>query len=280
METIKEIKLVEFFDDRWYKINYAEGEKESVVYLPSTTTKLGIIAKPFLARWRGDIGNREADMRVFEACERGVRIHHGWYTMTTGGAIIYQPERANYSEKEISDFSDEYSGNIAIVRYQDEMYNLWKLKKWVDIVKPKFLASELIVYSLNNKDAGTTDNVMFLEAGEYLVNGRTSLKLPAGNYIVDLKSGNQVDDNAFMQTADYAKCYEEMGLGEIVGTLILHTGSKVKTGIEGLATLYRNKEQMEQDYQDFRLASALWERKNAHAKPDVFEFPSLLSLKK
>ena len=143
METIKEIKLVEWFDSHFYKISYELEGKELTEYFASTTTKLGIVSKPFLAKWRGDIGNREADMRLFEAQERGVRIHHAWYTMTTGGAVVYQPsQRPNYNDHEISELMDKYAANVAIIRYQDEMYDLYKLSKWLEIVKPKILLSE------------------------------------------------------------------------------------------------------------------------------------------
>ena len=285
METIKEVKLVEWFDSHWYKIVYQDKEivdgPDITTYFASTTTKLGIVSKPFLARWRGDIGNREADLRLFEAQERGIRIHHGWYTLTTGGVVIYQPfQRPNYNEEEISRLMDAYAGNVAIIRYQDEMYDLWKLQRWIDVVKPKFLASEMTVYSLTNKDAGTLDNLVFIEEGDYMINGAKPLHLPCGIYLLDLKTGKQVDDNAFMQTADYFMCVKEMGLGDSVGTLILHTQAATKKAIEGLSTLYRSKEQVEEDYKDYRLAAALWERKNADAKPNVFEFPSLLTLKK
>lgn len=281
MDAIKEIKMVEWFDDRFYKI-VIEKQDGTVFsdYFASTTTKLNIIAKPFLAYWRGDIGNREADMRVFEASERGVRIHNAWYTMTINGVVLYQPfAHPNYSNEEIAAIQEENIGNVAIIRHQDEMYDLWKLKRWLDVVKPKVIYSEMTVYSLQHRDAGTMDNLFYIEEGDYDINGAKPLHLPAGLYVVDLKTGKVVDDNAFLQTADYAKCAEEMGLGEIVGTLILHTQASTRKGIEGLATVYRSKEQMEQDYQDFRLAAALWERKNANAKPDVFEFPALLTLK-
>lgn len=283
MQTQTEVKLVEWFDDHWYKINYqavdaAGNETEVTTYFPSVTTKLGVIAKPFIAKWRGDIGNREADLRMFESSERGVRIHHGWYTLTTQGIVLYQPpQRPNYQQSEIDGFIDEFMGNVAIIRYQDEMYDLVKLTKWLNIVKPITCASELIVYSIANKDAGTTDNVFDIEEGEYAINGSKPLNLPKGRYVADLKTGNVVDDDAFMQIACYAKCYEEMGLGEITGGLIIHTGAKTRTAIEGLATLYRTREQLEEDCKDYRLASALWERKNANAKPKVFEFPTLLT---
>jgi len=278
META-EIKMIEWFDDHFYKISFDKESGKDSIYIPSVTTKLGIINKPFLARWRGDIGNREADLRVSEASERGIRIHNGWYVMTTAGVILYQPiGKENYSPEDVRSFTDTNGGNISIIRNQDEMFDLWKLQKWVGLVKPKFISSELPVYSLQNLDAGTLDNLVYLEAGEYAVNGSKPLKLPAGLYVIDLKSGKGVDDTAFMQTACYANCVKEMGLGECIGTLILHTQAQTRSAIEGLATLYRNKEQMDQDYQDYRLASALWERKNRDMKPRIFEFPTMLKI--
>lgn len=276
-----EVQMIEWFDSHFYKIKYQlDGAADVVEYLPSVTTKLNIIAKPFLAQWRGDIGNREADMRVFESSERGVRIHHAWYTLTTGGVVLYQPfQHPNYTLEEIEQIKEANLGNVAIVKFQDEMYDVYKLSKWLKVVKPTILHSEKIVYSVNNRDAGTVDNIFGIEEGDYEINGKKPIHIPKGIYVVDLKSGKVVDDNAFMQTAVYAACAEEMGLGEINGTLILHTGSSMKTGIEGLATLYRSKEEMGKDYQDYRLAAALWERKNADMKPKVFEFPSLLTLK-
>ena len=281
MTTEAKVKLVEWFDERFYRLDYEEEGEQKVTYIPSVTTKLGIIAKPFLAHWRGDIGNREADLRVWEAGERGTRIHHSWYTLTTGGAVIYQPyQRPNYTQSEIDLITSEYVGNVAIVRYQDEMYDIWKLERWLEIVNPVFKASELTVYSLEDKDAGTLDNLLEIAEGDYMVNGAKPLHIPGGLYVLDLKSGKFVDYQAFMQTAPYANCVKKMGLGEPIGTLILHTQASTRKGIEGLATILRSKEEMEQDYQDYRLASALWERKNANAKPTIFEFPALITLRK
>ena len=122
-----EIKLVEWFDEHWYKII---KEDETVDYFPSTNTKLRVVAKPYIGKWRGDIGNREADLRMFEAGERGTRIHHAWYTLTTGGIVIFNPwQRPNYSAEDISKLQDEYSGKVSVVQYQDEMLDIWKLQK-------------------------------------------------------------------------------------------------------------------------------------------------------
>ena len=282
MTTQVKVKMIEWFDNHFYKIEYIDENtlQTAVDYLASVTTKLGVVSKPFIAHWRGDIGNREADLRMFEAGQRGVRIHHAWYVMTTGGAILYQPfQHPNYNDYDIQRITEENFGKVAIVRYQDEMYDLYKLQRWLEIVKPKIVASEFVNYSIKNRDAGTADNIFQIEQGEYAINGAKKLWLAGGYYVVDLKTGKSVDDDAFMQVGDYAFNVREMGVCDPVGTLILHTGSKVSTAIEGLSTLCRNREEIEQDYQDYRLAAALWERKNSQAKPKVFEFPALLTYK-
>jgi len=273
-----EVKMVEWFNDHWYKIT-KDGKSD---YYPSVTTKLGIVAKPFLAKWRGDIGNREADMRLFEAQERGTRIHAAWEILTLGGLVVFNPpKRPLFIPEQIEEYKKKYNGLVEVVKYQEEMLQLSKLQKFLEIVKPLIQSSELTVYSDSNRDAGTVDNVMDIKSGEYPVNGKIPLRIPSpgGRYIVDLKTGNSLDDNAFMQTAAYARCYEEMGLGTISGTLILHTGSSLKTGIAGLGVHLRTIDQVNQDYKDFRNVSSLWERKHKDDKPDTFEIPALITLK-
>ncbi|HYF34340.1 MAG TPA: hypothetical protein VD994_03530 [Prosthecobacter sp.] len=277
-EKAPQITLVEWFDEHWYKI---ERENGAADYFPSVTTKLGIVAKPFLATWRGDIGNREANLRLFEAQERGTRIHHAWYTLTTDGAVIYQNwKRPIYTDQQLDDLKLQYNGNVAIMAYQDEMLDVWKLSKFLEVVKPKVIASELTVYSDRYQEAGTVDNVLEIAEGDYQVNGKSPLHLPGGIYIADLKTGNVFDENAYMQTASYANMFTEMRGVPVVGTLGIHTNSKNRTGIEGLGVYYRNQAEMHEDFQDFRHVSDMWSRKNKQAKPRLFEFPALLTLRK
>ena len=157
------------------------------------------------------------------------------------------------------------------------MYQVLKLKAWVEAVKPKILMSEKAVYSLVHRDAGTLDNLMEIEEGDYMVNGSKSLHLEGGIYVVDLKTGS-LDEDAFMQLACYGNCVKEMKGVDIRGSIILHTKSTVKKGIEGLATVVHNQSEADKDFEDFRHASALWERKNANTKPKIFEFPTLITL--
>lgn len=274
-----EVKMVEWFSEHWYKITLLNGTGPDVRWMPSVTTKLGVIDKPFLAKWRGDLGNRECDMRLFEASQRGSRIHYAFNVLTTGGTVIYNPwQRPNYVPEVIKEITEKANGNVAIIQYQDEMLALVKLQKWIDIVKPEILFSEMTVYSLKNNDAGTADVGFKIKEGHYPVNGSVPLFIPGGSYIADLKTGNQVSEEANLQTSAYLHCAEEMKMGPYAGTIILHTGAKTKRGIEGMATVLRKPEEVEEDYKDYRLAAQLWERKNKDSKPTVFEFPSLIKL--
>ena len=276
MESLVEVKLVEYYNEHWYKV----VKNEETNYYPSVTTKLGVVRKPFLEQWRGDLGNRECDMRVFEASQRGTRIHHAWYVLTTGGMVIYNHWRKpTYLAEEIEAFRDKYEGNIAVIQHQDEMVDVWKLQQFMGIVKPRIIASELVVYSDKNQEAGTIDNVFEIEQGSYPVNGREPLYLEGGIYIADLKTGNTFSEDAYLQMAAYASMYTEMYGKEVTGTLGLHTAGKNRKGIEGFTAYCRPKASVIEDYSEFRSVSEVWLSKNKNAQPRKFEFPSMLTLR-
>lgn len=272
------VQMIDWFDSRFYQLDVLINGVLEKKLIPSVTTKLGIIDKPFLAQWRGDIGNREANLRLFESEQRGTRIHHAWSVLCGGGIVIYNPwNRPTYPDRQIQELKEKNTLH-AVLGFQDEMYALIKLKKLVDILKPKMNYSERTVYSLRNNDAGTVDNDWDIKEGEYLISGKKPLYIPGGRYIIDLKTGNQVSEEAYSQTACYLKCSEEMDGTKYQGTLIIHTGSKNKSGIEGLGCHLSLKEEVEKHYEIYRTASKLWEQKNQDMYPKVFQFPSLLKL--
>mgnify|MGYP001590927773 CR=1 FL=1 len=282
------IKVVEYFDERFYKIEKDDG---SFDYYPSTTTILGVTSKPYLAKWRGDIGNREADVRINEAAERGTRLHNAWKTYCQGGAVVFQDHRhPELTREEMDRIEGKYFGSMAILPTQDEMLQMRKLQTWRKILKPTPLITEQILYSVFNQRAGTADNIFGIEAGKYYINGSKPLMLEKGLYIADLKTGNAIDDDAFMQVADYffmllemsqsvewvAKLFESFE--PLVGALIIHTGAKTKNGIEGLSTILRTREELEQDYIDINHAAELWKRKHKGIKPITLEIPTLIAM--
>lgn len=280
MQTAEETAapvLVEWFDDHWYKVT-RDGTTH---YLPSVTTKLGIIDKPFLAQWRGDLGNREADLRMYEAGQRGKRIHWAYEVALKGGVVIYDPWQAPvYTEQGIADLKLKYDGNVSILRTQDEMWQMAKLQKQFDALNPHVIDVEKKVFDIANKDAGTIDNVLWIDEGDYLISGVKPIHLESGIYINDLKTGKVVDVNTWLQLAAYGFMYEQSHQMKIAGALITHTSANIKGGIPGLKTMVRDRKKLiEKDYPDYRHASALWEREHADDQPASFEFPALIQFK-
>lgn len=270
-----QIKQIEWFDNRFYKV---ELHGQPTRFIPSVTTKLGIIDKPFLSKWRGDIGNREADMRVFEAAERGTRIHHAYDVLQKGGVIIYNPwNRPTYTKEEIQEL-EKNNTLYSIVKYQDEMLQVYKLHQFIEIVKPKILLTEMTVVNLDENDAGTVDAVYEIKEGNYLVDGSKPLFIPGGIYVADLKTGKTVDKSAYRQTAAYLQAIKKMKLYEPIGTMILHTASKNRSGIEGFGVEIRNEKEALNDYKEYRLISDLWEIEHKDDYPKLIEFPSILKI--
>lgn len=275
--AVAEPVLVEWFNDHWYKVT-VEG---APYYLPSVTTKLGIVDKPFLAQWRGDIGNREADLRMYEAGQRGKRIHWAYEIALNGGVVVYDPwQNPVFTEEGIAALKAEHKGNVSILRTQDEMWQMAKLEKQFNALHPFVIAVEQKVYDIANKDAGTIDNVLFIDEGDYLISGAKPVHLSGGIYINDLKTGKVVDENTWLQLAAYGYMYEQSHGMKIAGALITHTSATIKSGIPGLKTLVRERQELiERDYPDYRHASALWEREHKDDQPETFNFPATIQLK-
>lgn len=271
------ITLIEHFDDHYYKVI----SNDQAHYLPSVTTKLGIIDKPFLAKWRGDIGNREADMRSYEAASKGKRIHWSWEVVLKGGVVIYDPwQRPVYSAEQIAALKAEH-GEVSVLRTQEEMAHVKRLMDQFEILHPNVLGVEVKVYDIANRDAGTIDHIYEIEAGNFPVAGSKPLQLTGGIYVTDLKTGSSVDDeDVWLQLAPYAKMYEDRFSVKVAGALVTHSNANVRSGIPGLKTLFRSREQLiGQDYPAYRHAASLWERKHKDDLPKTFTFPSLIKLK-
>jgi hypothetical protein len=268
-----DVKMVQWFDDHWYKI---ELEDDSEEYLPSVTTKLQAEPKPFLAKWRGDIGNREADIRSREATDKGSRIHRGCEVYATGGAVVYNPQRSpNYSPEELSDIrSSTASGVVEIIRDQDEMLQVWRFQQWMSLVRPTILGIEQTVYSEEMRAAGTLDYAFQINEGTYKINGSKPLALEGGIYIADVKSGG-LYESAYYQLAAYRRMYEMLNDCEVQGCFVLHLNAKTRSGIPGMATVLR-KEEYEDDLDTYNRIAAVWEATNRNAHPKVFELPTLL----
>ncbi len=260
--------LVEVKNEHWYKGDFTGKGEE---YYASITTKLKIKAKPFLAKWRGDIGNREADVRVFEAQQRGKRIHNAWYNYLEKGIVIY---RNAHSEEEIQALKKKFEGRYQILPDQDEMYQMYKLQTIFKELKPEVVSSERTVYSTQYREAGTMDNLWKIKAGTYDLGYASPIKLPGGVYVGDLKTGSTVDDDAWMQLAAYVAMVRELKLAEPVGALIFHTQALTKKKYAVKHCLLKD---LGDHYEQYRHLAAVWDLDNKKASPRLFKFPSIIT---
>lgn len=271
------LKMIEYFDDRFYRFTKIKNGERIEYAFPSVTTKLGVTSKPYLYRFYADLGWENAQRRIAESQNKGIRIHAALHILVKGGVVIFNPPRnPTYSQEDISKLRSSTNDLLAIMNYQDEFLDVLKIKKFFEMLRSYEIAgSEMTVFDEINDEAGTLDLLINIKDKVVIPNGRNSLEIGPGYYVADLKTGNTVDDDAYMQTAAYAKMIPGKSP---VGTLILHTGSKTRTGIEGLAIHLRTKPEMDLDYQDFRAAARLWERKNPNMEPKVLSFPSEIKL--
>lgn len=272
---MSEVVLIEWFNAHYYKVTV--GDKS--YYIPSVTTKLGVLDKPQLARWRGDIGNREADLRAYEASQKGTRIHWAYATALKGGAVVYDPwQKPVYTTEGLDALRKEH-GEIAVLRTQEEMCDISKLAEQFKRLNPEVLGVEETVHDLDQLDAGTIDNILLIKDGEYSIAGQKPLRLSGGIYVNDLKTGSFVGDDVWLQLAPYTIMYEKKHGVTCAGALVTHTGSSIKSGIPGLKTLFCSREMIQIYYQKYRRISDVWNDRHEGDHPETFQFPSLVTLK-
>lgn len=261
-ENIEEIKQkqqiqqIKYFDERYYEIETTDGQ---TLYLPSVTTVQSIVNKPFLAQWRGSIGNIEADRVISESQSKGSQLHALFEALQKGETIIY-------GDGGVTD--------------QSIMLEAWRFQQVFDQLQPEIVAVEQPVYSLKFGYAGTLDAIWRIKAGSYAVNGRSPVKIETDmTVMIDFKTGKQVGDAAFEQLAAYRTAVLEMGIfQQIDAVAVLHTNAKTKTGVEGAAFLLRTGEQLETDFAVFSAILTLYKMKNTDKPMQVSEFPKQIKL--
>jgi len=274
-----QLERVEWYDDRFYRTR-VEGE---YVYLPSVTTILSVVNKPFLSQWRGNIGNEEADSIVRKALERGSLIHDCAFTLINGGTLHWvNPDLRldNENRKRLAHMEYLHNGKFKIVETNQENWlQIFRLSRWLKAVAPKVLLSESNIYEMEHGYAGTLDYLFRVRAGEYQVAGREPLQLEDGIYIMDIKTGKGFDEsNYYMQIAAYRYAVEKLYGHKILGGLLVHLNAQTRSGIEGVQTYLRTAEELDKDFDDFLHTLSIWKRNNATTKPKIVELPISITL--
>lgn len=268
---------VDWFDEHYYKILNPNGTEE---FFPSVTTILQVSPKPFLYRWRGELGNEEADRKKAEGAERGSNIHFACDILKQGGAVVLmQGNKAKYTDAELAEIKKKHNGLIALIWDQFEYLQIFRYLQMLNELKPFNIISEHTIFSLKHRYAGTLDEMYYLEAGNYNINGSKPLKLDTGTYIADIKSSKTITDDAFNQLAAYWVAQEEMSDQQIDGALLIHTNAQTKSGIEGLSVKVISRPEMEEYFDQFLKLFEVWKIKPSPAHPKVFSMPNQLIYK-
>lgn len=260
--TEKQVEMVQWFDEHWYQF----GEN----YYPSVTTILNVYPNKLagIMQWRGEVGNDEAANQLRSAGEHGSYIHGLMeeYVRNTPLYTKFIPE----GEKGV------------LIKDQRDAIQIYRLSQFFKIVKPKILMSEMKLYSAEHEYGGSTDLLLEIKDGQYMIDGNKPVYLPSGIYVADYKTSNNLHPEYWCQVAAYSKAIEELYPDtKIRGNLILHTKSNNKYGIEGFAckVIMDDSEKNINDYfNDFLTVYACWKINPSPKKPRIFSFPNKIQL--
>lgn len=279
-EDAKHVEMVEWFNDHAYKI-FKPPTFEKWTWKPSSTTVLSVAPDPFLMKWHGDIGNREATARSTEAKNFGSMVHDACAKFLDGRSVVYLPPSHKYQpikEKELKLLKRQNRGALFLPDQRMQVH-VWRFQNVVKELKPLLVFTEQVVWSDAFNYAGTMDYLWYIHEGVYIVGGK-QMSLPAGLYLVDLKTGGEYDDHS-MQIASYFFAAIERGYAPVDtplrGALVIYTNKEVGDPAHCAVKFFPPKE-LERHFMDFRYTHALWMRKNQNFSPTVFEFPSVIRL--
>jgi hypothetical protein len=164
---------------------------------PSVTTVVEIINEPWLNKWRGKVGNEEADRIAKEAAWLGTLVHD------TLSALEILPDNPLQSSIDINNLDP-------LTQHAITLYLQWKwsvLDQWLMIEEP--LVDEGI------GTGGTPDRVGVLK-------GDTCLSL------IDFKTGNKSIKHRY-QTAGYKLLLNRKGI-DVKRRIVLYIPTTIKKG--------------------------------------------------
>lgn len=171
------------------------------VEYPSVTEIIGIVNKPFLARWRGKIGNAKADQISRESADIGKQVHACIEKFLKGEMVTFCG-------------ADEHVKPPFVA-----WFDWWRASKYT------CRAQEIKVISKKYKYGGTFDAVIQDEIGHTL--------------LVDWKISNNDDRIRFLQLAGYAQAYFEETKVKIANGLIVRMDKKGKVHIKEVKNLWK-----------------------------------------
>lgn len=238
------LKQINFLDRRVY-------ERSEGVYYPSVTTVLSYMPKnKFFENWLKDVGHN-SDIIMRRAGDEGTQTHNAIEELLEGKEVQWM---------------DDY-GNA---KYNETVWGMiCKFKEFYDIAKPQTLLVEEFTYSDTHKYAGTADYVC---------------KIGDENWLIDFKTSNSLHKSYELQLAAYAKSIEEVKGIKIDRTAILwlksSTRGEDKSGkkIQGKGWELKVVDQIEENFELFKLIYKLYELENPATKPAYKTYPTSIKL--
>lgn len=239
-----DLKQINFLDRRVYK----RGEG---VYYPSVTTILQYMPKnKFFETWMKDVGHN-ADLIMRKAGKEGTQVHEAAEDLVEGKEVSWMDDygRAKYSQLVWE----------MILKFAD----FWKTHK------PELISSEQFVWSDEHKFAGTADIVC---------------KMNGEVWLIDIKTSNSIHKSYDLQLASYAKGLEESRDIKIDRTAILwlkaqsRGPSKQKKVIQGKGWKLLQIDEIEKNFELFKLIYKLYELENPNTEPIYNSYPTTVKV--
>lgn len=148
---------------------------------PSVTTVLAILRKPGLERWRGRLGNEEADRISEEAKHYGSGLHDAWHRLLVGGEM-----------------NEKFAAPLRA------------LQVWFQSRGAEVILTEHLVISHKHKYAGRVDVVVRLPSGLYVLDIKTT-DYVAPEYPLQLAAYQQaLREDGFDVRGGYLLCIPRM----------------------------------------------------------------------
>ncbi len=212
-----EVILHRLNDAHWYQAIRGKT-REHVAWLQSVTRYTKEAPKGIgLKLWMEQKGPEEAERLKQEGAIRGSAVHEALHILADGGVV------------KLRGYTREIAEHILSV------------KKWYDDIQPQFVATEEIVYNVDEKVAGTMDL-------RYVIPAKTceALKIPKeaireeidGIHVAqDHKTSKALYEEHWLQANKYGYLRNDMGVDPTVGVpvewiALLRTNSRHKCGYE------------------------------------------------
>lgn len=239
-----EIKRVDFLDRRFYQRSPDE-------FYTSVTTILQYMPKAkFFENWLKDVGHN-ADIIIEKAGKEGTQVHDAVERLVRGEEISWMDQYGNAI----------YS--LVVWEMILKFYEFWTT------YKPKLILSEEFVYSDIHKYAGTLDLVVELE-GE--------------NWLLDVKTSNNLSKSHELQLAAYAKALEEIKgikiqkMGILWLKALTRGESKAKGVMQGKGWQVKIVEGIEENFELFKMIQKLYDLDNPDKKPAFYSYPTSIKI--